>query len=53
MSGLSNETLGKIIKLSTQTGARMANAKRDFDAVMDEIDKSTKQQIKDLLKDGK
>ena len=53
MSELSNETLRKIIELSAQTGMRMANAKRDFDSVVDGINKSTEQQIKDLLKDEK
>ena len=53
MSELSKETLQGIIKISTDTGARMANAKRDFDSVMEGIQKSSEQQLADLLKEEK
>ena len=51
MSELSKETLRKIIEISTELGSRMANAERDFQSVMEGIQKSSEQQLADLLKE--
>lgn len=53
MSELSKETLRKIIQISTETGMRMADAKRDFDSLMEQIQRSSEQQLKDLLSEPK
>lgn len=53
MSELNKETLRKIIQISTDTGMRMANAQRDFDSMMEGIQKSAESQLADLLEPNK